>query len=96
MKIILSRKGFDSTYGGVASPIFEDNSMMSIPIPAASLITYDQLCFPSQYGVSFGDFVENLHGKNGKRWRTENHFVHLDPDLNPEMYPRASVMSRLN
>lgn len=34
MKIIMSRKGFDSGYGGVASPIFSDRSMVSLPIPA--------------------------------------------------------------
>ena len=33
MKLILSRKGFDSGYGGCASPIFEDDSMVSLPIP---------------------------------------------------------------
>jgi len=33
MKIILSRKGFDSDYGGCASPIFPDGSMVSLPIP---------------------------------------------------------------
>jgi len=33
MKIILSRKGFDSSYGGYASPIFPDGSILSLPIP---------------------------------------------------------------
>lgn len=36
MKIILSRKGFDSGYGGCASPIFPDGSMASLPIPEAN------------------------------------------------------------
>ncbi len=36
MKIILSRKGFDSGYGGCASPIFPDRSMASLPIPEAN------------------------------------------------------------
>ena len=34
MKIILSRKGFDSSNGGIVSPIFEDGSMISFPIPS--------------------------------------------------------------
>ena len=33
MKVILSRKGFDSTYGEQASPIFPDGTMLSLPIP---------------------------------------------------------------
>ena len=34
MKLILSRKGFDSTAGGVASPIFPGGEMYSLPIQA--------------------------------------------------------------
>lgn len=33
MKIILSRKGFDSANGGAASPLFADGSAVSLPIP---------------------------------------------------------------
>ncbi len=33
MKIILSRKGFDSSAGGVPSPIFPDGGLLSLPIP---------------------------------------------------------------
>ena len=34
MKIILSRKGFDSANGGIVSPIMEDGTLVSFPIPA--------------------------------------------------------------
>ena len=34
MKVILSRKGFDSANGGIASPILEDGAIVSFPIPA--------------------------------------------------------------
>jgi len=33
MKIILSRKGFDSSYGGCPSPILPDGTLLSLPIP---------------------------------------------------------------
>lgn len=33
MKLILSRKGFDSSVGGVASPIFSSGRLLSLPIP---------------------------------------------------------------
>lgn len=35
MKIIFSRKGFDSSAGGFPSPIFPDGSLFSIPIPSS-------------------------------------------------------------
>ena len=34
MKVILSRKGFDSSYGGTASPILPDGTLLSLPIPS--------------------------------------------------------------
>ncbi len=33
MKLVLSRKGFDASNGGVASPILPDGTMCSLPIP---------------------------------------------------------------
>ena len=33
MKIILSRKGFDSANGGQANPIMPDGTLLSLPIP---------------------------------------------------------------
>lgn len=34
MKIILSRKGFDTNSGGFASPIFPNKTCYSVPIPS--------------------------------------------------------------
>lgn len=45
MKIILSRKGFDSANGGIVSPIFEDGAMISFPIPSNDVDTYDSLYY---------------------------------------------------
>ena len=33
MKLVLSRKGFDSSSGGCPSPILPDGQMLSLPIP---------------------------------------------------------------
>lgn len=48
-KIILSRKGFDSKYGGIPSPILPDGAMLSFPIPANSKetvsLTYEALIY---------------------------------------------------
>ena len=50
MKVILSRKGFDSANGGIVSPIFEDGAMISMPIPASEdFYTYDDLCYCDYY-----------------------------------------------
>ena len=82
MKLILSRKGFDSEWGGCASPIFPDNTLYSLPIPDSdSKITYGEL----QHGdVNIGEVVVDLtDGKIGP----DSH-AHLDPDINYEAYPR--------
>lgn len=75
MKIILSRKGFDSSSGGVPSPIFDDGQMISLPIPASqSPISYCDI--DSRVG-NIGDIVETLtSGRTNK-----NSGAHLDPDL---------------
>ena len=43
MKIILSRKGFDSANGGIVSPIFENGTMLTFPIPSNDKETYNDL-----------------------------------------------------
>jgi hypothetical protein len=43
MKIILSRKGFDSAYGGYPSPILPSGEMVSLPIPSDDAIRYSDL-----------------------------------------------------
>ena len=41
MKVILSRKGFDSKNGGYPNPILPDGRMVSLPIP----IKYEHICY---------------------------------------------------
>ena len=82
MRIILSRKGFDSTAGGCPSPIFPDGRMLSLPIPdKGSPIAYQDLSFGD---MNVGDLVVELTG-DAKRSR---HFAHLDPDLRADSFPR--------
>ncbi|MCL2658962.1 MAG: hypothetical protein FWD64_00390 [Acidobacteriaceae bacterium] len=74
MKIILSRKGFDSTSGGHPSPIFPDGSMLSLPIPdKMSSITYGEI--RGNKWLSVGEAVSQLAGK------PPSHRAHLDPDI---------------
>jgi len=84
MKLILSRKGFDSANGGCPSPIL-DGQLCSLPIPDSRA--------PTQYadislfnGSSIGRIVEDLtHGRVGRGDR-----AHLDPDLRRDAIARAA------
>jgi len=81
MKIIISRKGFDSSYGGAASPILPDGTLLSLPIPLESHISYGEL---HVNGHSLGRIVEDLT----RGQITGRHGAHLDPDLTACAYPR--------
>ena len=43
MKVILSRKGFDSSNGGCPSPILPDGTLLSLPIPTDDRDKYEDL-----------------------------------------------------
>jgi len=84
MKIILSRKGFDSSYGGAPSPILPDGTLISLPIPVGageSNITYANLR-NSKYNI--GQIVSDL--TKGKIKSASN--LHLDSDLTKTIYQR--------
>lgn len=80
MKIILSRKGFDSGYGGCASPIFPDGSMASFPIPdALAAHTMGEIvCGGYNLGEIARDLTQNLKPENPLG---VNQSIHLDPFL---------------
>lgn len=82
MKLILSRKGFDASNGGVASPILPDGGLLSLPIPdPMGTVTYADLHWQ---GHAIGPLIESLTRKRIKR-RT---LAHLDPDLYKAICPR--------
>lgn len=61
MKVILSRKGFDSGYGGMPSPILPDGTMLSMPIPSDG----DNVRFNELYheGQSYSEILSQLNPK---------------------------------
>ena len=81
MKLILSRKGFDSGYGGCASPIFPNDSMASFPIPDRHE-KWDSL-----HGMFCGDYDLGAVAQDLTRGLSPSHsiergsMIHLDPDL---------------
>lgn len=90
MKIIFSRKGYDSKYGRGCSPIMpDDGKLVSIPIPTKKDkkdikgIPYQNLLFDKD--LSYHDLMKQLKIKP-----PEHGIAHLDPDL------RKSVKDRLD
>ncbi len=77
-KVILSRKGFDSGYGGAPSPVF-DGKLVPLPIPeAGSGVFYKDLVFPGT-DRSLLQAMQSL----GIVQFSECHF---DPDIFPLAY----------
>ena len=76
MKIIISRKGFDSQYGGQPSPILPDGTLLSLPIPLPD----DQLGF-QQLAYQRKTYLQIIREL---KWNTkiDQHITcHLDPDI---------------
>lgn len=74
MKVILSRKGFDSSNGGIVSPIMEDGTMLSLPIPSADCDRFEDLVYCQH---SYRKILEDLNYKEDPRYPN----CHVDPDL---------------
>ena len=90
MKIILSRKGFDSGSGGVPSPIFPDGRLLSLPIPdKSSKITYKHLSGNSWATVA--ELIADLkaHRANHAGLKPDDG-AHLDPDVEQTRLPRKA------
>ena len=83
MRLILSRKGFDAALGGVASPIFPNGAMASLPIPLAGApVAYAQI--NKGPDGSLGPLVADLT-RGAITGATP---AHLDPDLARSALPR--------
>ena len=72
MKIILSRKGFDSLNGGCASPIMPDGTLLSLPIPSKDKLTYADIAYQ---GLPYDQLLKQLNPQK------KYHNCHLDPDI---------------
>ena len=83
MKVILSRKGFDSKYGGQPSPILPDGTLLSLPIPMEN----EKVCFKDlvHKNKSYFDIIQELKPKT-KLKSDQN--CHLDPDIRKDAISR--------
>ncbi len=73
MKIILSRKGFDSSNGGLPSPIMPDGTLLSMPIPSEH--DRDRYSDLEYKGLKYSDLLNQLKPGN------DFCHCHVDPDL---------------
>ena len=82
MKIILSRKGFDSAWGGCPSPLLPDGTMLSMPIPTEENtgIRYEDINY---HTTSYLDVWKQLRS----RQKEFPEYCHLDPDLRRDVRP---------
>jgi hypothetical protein len=82
MKVIFSRKGFDSGYGGMPSPVLPDGTMLSMPIPSkGDLVRYNDLKYGNQ---TYADIIKQLKPNNP----VIKEECHLDPDIRKEVIDR--------
>jgi len=85
MRIILSRKGFDSQYGGQPSPILPDGTLLSFPIPARDeTLKFDELTYLNK------TYLEIIKELNQTPKTNDGYTCHLDPDIRAEVIPRGS------
>jgi len=93
-RIILSRKGFDTKYGGIASPIlpFPDNTLLSLPIPDnESGLSFKDIYYNNQsYEEIISSLLEDkteinvpgvISGSRKNKQLLTNSSAHLDPDI---------------
>ncbi len=84
MKVILSRKGFDSGYGGYPSVILPDGELVTFPIPSLD----DKRCYSNLKTSSGKRLIDIMYQLNDHVWLNklkreldDNITCHLDPDI---------------
>ncbi|MCC6864965.1 MAG: hypothetical protein IT280_02265 [Ignavibacteria bacterium] len=83
MKLILSRKGFDSSHGGQPSPILPDGTLLSFPIPSKEdKVKYTELFYND---TSYFELITQLNNKTKIK---SKYTCHLDPDIRRENLKR--------
>lgn len=87
MKLILSRKGFDSASGGFPSPILPDGTLLSLPIPSEEDCqnTYAGLYYN---GMSYQEIIDSLNARKAAHLPT---YCHLDPDIRKSIRQRENL-----
>lgn len=85
MKIILSRKGFDSEYGKQANPILPDGTLLSLPIPDENGNNVFSSLLCNEMGMNYYEIIHSLKPRTKTK---EDDTCHLDPDLRKDVRDR--------
>lgn len=80
MKVILSRKGFDSNTGGITNVILENGDLISFPIPeyiqdGVKEDSFDMLVYNN---IEYSKILNNLGYHHNQK-------CHIDPDINQKI-----------
>ena len=93
MKVILSRKGFDSTSGGYPSPILPNGVLQSLPIPDYYATTEYSKVKSRYKEMSLYDIMIKIKpwfvDPEGKWILDEKESCHLDPDIDKGALKRS-------
>lgn len=76
MKVVLSRKGFDTENGGIPSIILPNKELLSFPIPSDS----DSIKFTDLNHPIYGNYFEIINNLKPNQLK-KNQTCHLDPDI---------------
>ena len=94
MRVVLSRKGLDSDFGGFPSPILPDGRIQSVPIPGDPDEIPYAVVRSGYEDKSLCSLLSELSGfvrYNGEKSKwSEKTMCHLDPDLADGAYPRKA------
>ena len=81
MKIILSRKGFDSANGSCPSPIMPDGTLLSLPIPLKNGKDGDKTYADLSYnGRPYNELIKQFYSEKN------NQYCHIDPDIRKDAF----------
>ena len=86
MKIVFSRKGWDSSAGGAPSPIFPSGEICSMPIPEPGSLKLGQLAprHITSMVADLGSLAADLTRRKRKNRMGPHTPIHLDPFLCPD------------
>lgn len=86
MRIVLSRKGFDSAAGGGPSPVLEDGTLLSLPIPEKANQGHAPKNLETANWHKYDDLNLPPKIKEYCKKQSKSEYCHLDPDIRPELW----------
>ena len=87
MRVIISRKGFDTLNGAMPSPILPNKQLISFPIPAQNdSVKYSDLSLSPS--VNYFSLISSLQLQKKKDIISNSATCHLDPDIYPTILKR--------